>query len=217
MRQISVEQSATRPDWDILVEGVRNNNGAAIEELYQRLQPALRGYVLRRIGVSEDVDDFVEDCWAAVLKEIQKNGPPESIDRYLWGIAKHLRRERIAKSILGRRNSEICHDEISDAAPNPEDMVLLHEQTDVACRILERLPALDREILRRFYFDGQTPLQIQTDLDISSGTFRMRKQRAKAFLKTHLVGMLGPTRLHRDVMPVVSAVALRSRNHTGNL
>ena len=80
MREQPVELSAARPDLNPLVEGVRRDDGVAIETLYLGLLPTLRSYVYRRIAASEDADDFVGDCWAEILRGLHRNRIPAARD-----------------------------------------------------------------------------------------------------------------------------------------
>ena len=61
-----------------------------------------------------------------------------------------------------------------------ERKVIERENLDVAMRVLNSLPARDREILMRFYLRGQTPRQICREMNLTDTQFRLVKSRAKA-------------------------------------
>jgi DNA-directed RNA polymerase specialized sigma24 family protein len=60
--------------------------------------------------------------------------------------------------------------------------LLEKEREETAMRIFEAMTQRDREILTRFYFNGETREQICTDMNLSTNQFRLLKSRAKARL-----------------------------------
>ena len=64
--------------------------------------------------------------------------------------------------------------------PTTKAVAVQREHQDIASRILAAMSARDREVLKRFYVDGQTVNQIIADLGITETEFRRIKLEARA-------------------------------------
>jgi DNA-directed RNA polymerase specialized sigma24 family protein len=65
------------------------------------------------------------------------------------------------------------------AAADPEQEAIERQRRRLARNLLASLSDIDRQILVRFYYRGQTPADICRDLGLNETQFRLRKSRAK--------------------------------------
>jgi len=69
---------------------------------------------------------------------------------------------------------------LSTHEPSPERKMIDKQSLELARRVLGSLHRRDREVLTRFYLDGQSATQICAEMDLSDTQFRLIKSRAKA-------------------------------------
>jgi RNA polymerase sigma factor (sigma-70 family) len=169
--------------WTPLVERIRAGDDDAVQELYAKLSAGLRILICRRLG-AQDAHDRIHDVFIIVLSAIRSGSlrEPEA----LAGFALAVLRNHIAGCIGERRksreqtSSRTALDDIALDQHSPEDALLNQERADIACRALKRLRPRDREILTRFYLQGQTEDRICEEMHLTSTQFRLVKSRAKA-------------------------------------
>ena len=169
------------PKWASLVSGVVAGSAAAFTELYQELR-GLRYYFQRQVGLP-DADDLYQETIVDLFMQIRRGDLREP--ERLAGYARAMAQRKVAGVISGRsrcraRERSIEDRPLRDFSPNPESAAIKHQQEEIAARILNSLPEQHREVLVRFYLDGHSAEQIQSDLNLTETQFRLIKSRAKA-------------------------------------
>src|SRR5579863_8116767 len=116
------------PDWAALVGRIRNDDSAAMAELYGIFAKGIRYFLLRNLG-PEEIDDKVHDCFVIVAQAI-KNGDLREPER-LMGYVRTVVKRQIAASIdiaVHQRRSRVDFEEsmfsMSDWRENPERNVI---------------------------------------------------------------------------------------------
>ena len=131
----------------------------------------------------EELEDHVHSSLAAALERLQ-NGELRDSSRlygYVWAIIKRQGFVAIRKKIEQRQQVEIdvaAHSLPMDV-PDPEVVTLELQRRKIVHKMLQTLRPIEREVLHRFYVDGQDGNRICKDLDISSDQFKNIKHRAK--------------------------------------
>ena len=72
------------------------------------------------------------------------------------------------------------------SAPEPLLELIDTEQREKMTVLLERLPIKQREVVQRFYLEGQTYAQIGASLDMPIGSVGVTLRRGEAKLRTWL-------------------------------
>jgi len=175
----------TEQDWCAIVDRMAHGDGSAVEDLYRGLD-SIRGFFRHHLGW-ENYEDAYHELIVDLLQQIRsgKLREPEHLDRYAFSIARN-KVARGLRQILRDRNSDPLPQDVSECpetASSPESAVAQQESVVMALRVLQSLQPREREIITRFYFDGQSPKTIQTELDLNQTQFRLLKCRAKARLK----------------------------------
>lgn len=172
------------PDWAALVDRIRNDDSAAMAELYGIFAKGIRYFLLRNLG-PEEIDDKVHDCFVIVAQAI-KNGDLREPER-LMGYVRTVVKRQIAASIdlaVQQRRNRVDFEEsmftMSDWRENPERNVIAKQRAEIARRVLNGVSRRDRDILNRFYVLEQSQEQICADMGLSYNQFRLLKSRAKA-------------------------------------
>jgi RNA polymerase sigma factor (sigma-70 family) len=171
-------------DWAPLVQRIRENDGAAMGELYGIFAKGIRYFLLRNLG-PQDLDDKVHDCFLIVAQAI-RNGDLREPNR-LMGYVRTVVKRQIAGSIdiaVHQRRKRVEFDDslfsVSDGKDNPESTLLARQRVEIARKVLSGVSRRDREILKRFYLLEQSQEQICREMGLSYNQFRLLKSRAKA-------------------------------------
>ena len=69
---------------------------------------------------------------------------------------------------------------------------------NIASRILAEMSARDREVLKRFYLQGQPAERIQADLGVTETEFRVIKARARSSFARGVQERIGPGTVTRN-------------------
>ncbi len=144
--------------WTELVDRVRANDAAGMEELYRVLSKGVRFYLCRQLG-PQDLDDRLHDTFLVVTQAIRK-GELREPER-LMGFVRTIVRRQVAAHIdqaVQRRRKFAGIDvglTVADHEGNPEQEAIERQRVEVAGEVLRSISSRDREILTRFYLDEQ--------------------------------------------------------------
>src|SRR4051794_26137806 len=166
--------------WSQIVAQIKIGDAASLEELYNVMHAGIRFYLWRQLGV-QDLDDRVHDVFLIVTTAIQTGEvrEPSRLMGFVMTVVRRYIAGQIGKIVRARRRLVEVTDAISDTQPDPERSLAVHEQVEIAARVLGGLRQREREILVRFYLQGQSPTQICRDMDLTDNQFRIEKSRAK--------------------------------------
>ncbi|HBY60919.1 MAG TPA: sigma-70 family RNA polymerase sigma factor [Solibacterales bacterium] len=183
-------------DWYELVARIQQGEASGMEDLYRLFSRGVRYYLCRRLGPQE-IEDRVHDTFLIVVQAIQR-GDLREPDRLLGFIRTVVRRQVAAcidRAVHSRREqTELDFNvRIADGRDNPEQQAMLRERQSLMGRILGGISRRDREILTRFYLNGESQEQICAEMSLTETQFRLLKSRAKARF-----GELGKRKLARN-------------------
>lgn len=173
---------AAEPAWDSLASRLQRGDGGAMEELYDIFSKGIRFILFRHLG-PDDLDDKVHEVFLIIAQSI-RNGELRDPSRLMGYIHTIVRRQiagYIDRAVSLRRNRvELDFDEaLCDVHPDPETEAIDRENGELAMRVLQSIPKRDREVLIRFYFKEESPLEICRALKLTETQFRLIKSRAK--------------------------------------
>ena len=135
----------------------------------------LRARARRLTGDTQEADDLCHEVCVALL-ERQATGAV--IDRPLPYMMTALRHAAQARARAARRLTRF--DDLPE--PQVEDASLACLCSEVLAA-LNGMPASDKDLLRRVAFDGVTPSELATEMEIPVGTIMSRLARARARLR----------------------------------
>jgi RNA polymerase sigma factor (sigma-70 family) len=143
-------------------------------------------YSLLARGVRyDDVDDCAQDVILALLTtrvDVKDQGA------YAIGIARHAALEWMAGSIRERLRDDLALIENVTPSREPDALAQLErrEKLGLAGAVLRGLPTEQRDILTRFYLQGQKEPEIRQAMSLTPTQFRLGKHRAKATLSARV-------------------------------
>jgi RNA polymerase sigma-70 factor (ECF subfamily) len=154
---------------------------------YRRYAPYVAKIGMRILGRRDEIEDFVQDVFLSVHRNLGSLREPAAIKGWLAKLAVHeatrrLRRRRLRRWFGFGTVPEYI--DIADGAASPEQRTLLARIFST----LDALPASDRVAWALRYIEGETMVRIATLCDCSLSTAKRRVASAEAALERLGVG-----------------------------
>ena len=199
-----------------LVSRIQKRNPAALEELYGMVKN-FTWFLMRQLG-PDDLQDNVHDVYVTVAEAITagKLRDPERLSAFLTTVTRFYTYSQIERRVQGR-NRFLALDgsalDFSDGT-NLEKRVGQRQRITFVREILSQMPAVDREILRRFYLEEQSKVRICREMRLTPTQFRNIKSQAKLALTRIGLRRLqrsGPRPIREVFQPAFAHLAEASR------
>ena len=179
---VAPTDSAQRTQWGHIVRQIQAGEPEGQALLFQGFERGLRYFIWRR-GLAAETEDILSEVFLMVVKAIQGDQVhhPENLPGFVRTVAQRCIAQHVAEAIH-KRQHQVSGDawlEVPDECDSPEDGAIAGERREIAKKVLGSLSARDREVLRRFYLQGQTAGQICEEMALSETQFRLLKSRAK--------------------------------------
>lgn len=173
------------PDFQNMVTGIQREDPNAMSDLYSLMQKGIKFMVQQRMcGREQHVEDRVHEVYLITVRAIRegKVREPDHLAGFVRTVAVRQVCDEIRRAGVDRRRSVPADSEMPVASTQrtPEEIAIENERHDRMRRTLQSLKPRDREILRRFYLDGQEQEQICEEMSLTETQFRLLKSRAKA-------------------------------------
>ena len=167
--------------WSPVVAQILAGSESAVEELYKSLRP-IQCFLRLQCGPDRAADAY-QELIIKLIGAIQTGTlrKPEALFAYAMAIARGITYQQIKEAIRERHTLDVeCVVGLAcDPSQSPEQLVLRSERIAIAKRVLAALPHRKREMLIRFYLDGESEEEIRRAMGMSHNQFRLNKSRAK--------------------------------------
>lgn len=186
-----------------LVARCKGNDLTAFDEIVERYQHKIYGYVKRLVGNETDAEDITQEVFLKALNSLRTFREESSLQTWLFRIATNLcrdvhRRRQREKGWLplwrhtdGEECSgEECVIEIPDHQSDPERLLLRKELGDLLKQAIDRLPIAMREVLVLHDMESLSYEEIAHALGIPLGTVKSRLFHARARLRDALASYI---------------------------
>ena len=138
---------------------------AAFAEAYLRFAPLLRKIAVRKFGIpAADAEPLVHDVFATYLT---RSEDVEQLERYLIGGICNASRQYLRR---GAAANDLFCGEVPCAATPTESILLEVERKILIGRLFARIGSRCRDILHRYYVNGETTAAIAGDLRFKPAT-----------------------------------------------
>ena len=159
----------------------------SIEALYCDHHSWLKGWLLRRLGNTEQAADLAHDTFIRLLSSERVPATLHEPRAYLTTVAQnlvsnHWRREKLEKAYL----DALAHAP-AGLAPSPEEQAILLETLLELDQLLDGLPAIVKRAFLLSQLDGQTHAQVAEALGISVPT--VKRYLVKALQRCYFADM----------------------------
>lgn len=187
----------------VLVARCKENDLSAFDQIVERYQHKIYGYVKRLVGNETDAEDITQEVFLKALTSLRSFREESSLQTWLFRIATnlcrdmHRRRQRekgwlpLWRRVDGEDDSgEENAIEIPDERANPENLVLSAELNEMLLQAIDRLPLAMREVLVLHDMESMSYEEIACALGIPLGTVKSRLFHARARLRDALASYL---------------------------
>jgi RNA polymerase sigma-70 factor, ECF subfamily len=178
---------------------VRCNNGdeSAWHEFYYKYSGKIRVSVRRYCkSTSIQEEDAVQEVFIRLLRALKDYDHARSIDIYIMEIARRVAISELRKETAKKRGGELKHHKNQNVPDtedeiwkkwgknhNPEDLLLLHEQTSNLRSAINLLTTQCRSILQKRFELELSYREIAIEMKVEEGALRVRVQRCLSSLR----------------------------------
>lgn len=170
-----------------LVDEARRGNEEAFVMLYERYRTALFRFAWRMTGSIAAAEDVAHECFLALARGADFDGSRAPLRAYLFGIARHLVFRELR--ISGREEEERTE---AAASPDVLENLLASERSELVRHAIASLPALQREAIILFEYEGLSLKNVATVTGADVGAIKARLARARDSLRKRLEPLLFP-------------------------
>lgn len=164
-------------DWAGVIANVHNGG---IDQLHKFFYSGLLCYYSRR-GYTQDAPDLAMNAVMATARSIRRGEikDPNRLPGYVRSVAIRCLAATIESSVRARTRECEMTPNIACNGRTPEELVIEEQRAKIVTKVLSAIPRHEREVLTRFYIDGQTKEEICEQLRLTEDQFRNMKSRAK--------------------------------------
>lgn len=170
-----------------IIELYFNRDQRAVEETRAKYGGLCHSLALNLLGVAEDAEECVNDCYLAAWNRIPPERP-RSLRAYLARLTRNLavsryRRNRASKRYTGM---EAQLEELAECLPSREDVEVELERRELGALIsrwLDGLSERDRRLFIRRHFYGAAVEELARELSEKPNTVSQRLRRLRLELR----------------------------------
>jgi len=172
-----------------LVKRSRLGEERAFLELYLRHRDHVFGFAYRMLGERGAAEDVTQDCFLNLVRQIDRFDPAQaSLGTYLYAMTRNLCYKRF-RGVVEEEASEFLEDP-EDGGNGPLIQLLQAELSTQVARAVAKLPALQREVVILFEFEGLTLAEVAVITKVDVGAVKSRLYRARQHLRNALAPYL---------------------------
>jgi len=198
-----VDVPAIQGDDVCLVEGLRNGDALAYEQLISRFQQPVYSLVYRLVNDSSDASDVVQEVFLKVFRCIGGFRGQSSLKTWIYRIAVNEahnhrrwfgRHKKQEVALDAEEDNAISYQGIlPDPGGSPYDLMLSREHQDLLEQGLQQLNPIFRSAVVLRDVEDLSYEEIAEVLNVSMGTVKSRILRGREALRKNLAGRLEPS------------------------
>jgi RNA polymerase sigma-70 factor (ECF subfamily) len=159
---------------ETLMAAFARGDGAAFDALYRRHEMRIWRYLFRHLGERAAAEDSMQDVWFAVAREAGNYRPTARFTTWLFTLA-HNRMVDAFRARRPQADPKVL-EELPDAGAGPLALTLARDQRTALARMLEQLPAEQREA---FLLQAEAELPVEEIAGIMGSSFETTKSRLR--------------------------------------
>ena len=162
-----------------LVLGIHRRDEEAFRGLFGRYAPSAKALAMRVVRQPHLAEEIVQEAFMALWRNpAAYDDQRGSVKSWLMGMVHHRAVDLVRREESYRRRAEktahLAMDLGSDHADEVVEQIGLPEERRRVRAALDDLPAAQREVLERMYFDGMSQSQIAEATGLPLGTVKSR-------------------------------------------
>jgi RNA polymerase sigma factor (sigma-70 family) len=177
-RPVTVAEPGRAAD-DELMRRVRSGDERAFRELFARYAPVAHGLAHRLVRQAQLAEEIVQEAFLSVWRTPERyDGSRGSVRSWLLGAVHNRAVDAVRREESQRRRADQAAGALDVVATDPADDLVLaidrpREQRLVR-EALADLPAEQRDVISKMYFDGLSQTQIAERTGVPLGTVKSR-------------------------------------------
>jgi RNA polymerase sigma-70 factor (ECF subfamily) len=180
---------------ELLLQKAGKGDQGSFLELYERYREPIFRFAYRLLGSIDIAEDVTHDCFLSLIRRPEGFRPERAALRtYLFGIARNLALKHFRST--GRETGLDEMTEEPEVSPRHAPLRRLLDE-ELAAHVRDAvfsLPALQREALVLYEYEGLSLNEIATIVDADAGAVKSRLYRARESLKRALRPYLNSNR-----------------------
>lgn len=165
-----------------LINGLRENDPAVVKHLYKQNYPKVLAFVRKDGGNRAQAEDVIQEAFIKVWSKVKENGfeakNETALSGYLYRVAKNKWTDHL-RSFHHKKMTSLNKMEQSDdqqATNNKEDERLLQDKRlQNAIEAFEQMDGACASILKKFYFEKMSMVEIAEELQLNPKSMRNKK------------------------------------------
>jgi len=155
------------------------------KDFVSRFSTLLRIKLRNRLRSHQAVEDICQETFARVLASLASDGlrSPERLGGFVNSVCNNVILESFRASIRHPQMPEEAP-QIRDEAADPAHVMMLEQRRQSVVRILDGMPAKDRELLRLVFFEERSKERICQEMHVNPEYLRVLIHRAKLRFRT---------------------------------
>lgn len=172
---------------DLLVLTAQEGSHKAFNVLVERYHTMLIRFSYKLCSDQEIAKEATQEAWIKAAKNIYKLQDPRAFKSWVYRltrwrtvdlIRKRQRDDRLLDNNIDQDNLDYVSTESGDDIEQDSNTILN--------QAMEKLPAIEKQIIHLFYVDDMTVAEISIVFEIPSGTVKSRLNRARQLLRKKL-------------------------------
>jgi RNA polymerase sigma-70 factor, ECF subfamily len=174
-----------------LLERAMSGDESAFMLLYERYRTPVFRFVYRMTNSREAAEDATHDCFLSLITGGQRFDPTRaSLKTYLFGTARNIALNYLRLTRGETMIEELPEDRLRATGEEILGRLINEERGEAVRRAIENLPALQREALILFEYEGLSLAEIAEIAGAETGTIKARLHRARSNLKRMLAALI---------------------------
>lgn len=183
----------------ILLEQVRDGNGASFAPLVAAHSARIISLAFRLVGNQEDAEDLAQEAFLRLYRNLATFRGDSSVATWLYRTTTHLaldhlRRQKLKRKFFFFRSSNEGYDPVefaADQGASPPEQFLANEAGKRLRQALEKLSVRQRMVFTLRHHEGMPLKEIGTTLGLEEGTVKAHLFRAVQVLRKELKELQG--------------------------
>ena len=175
---------------EALVAACATGEAAALGALYDRHAAGVRRFLARMAGTdARDLDDLVQETFAAVPRAAQRFDGRAQVRSWLLGVAINIVRHLVRAEVRRKRWTDAAVESSPPMEADGRQQVLEQERAAALAAAVADLPAPLREVFVLVYLEGVPGPEVAELVGVRPGTVWKRLHEARARLRASLQGV----------------------------
>ncbi|MCB0662222.1 MAG: RNA polymerase sigma factor [Saprospiraceae bacterium] len=163
-----------------LIKACKKGDTSAQEALYHRFKAKLFGVCLRYAESYQEAEDFLQDGFIQIYKDLYQYQPFGSLEGWLRRVVVNVALQHIRKKKKWQKAGDLSNMEYKMESGHD---IIADLSAKNLVKMVQGLPDGYRAVFNLYVIEGYSHQEIGELLGISSGTSKSQLSRAKAFLR----------------------------------